>query len=229
MKLIKWLLTVLVSATLLASDSPQGTVPRTGADKYVAHAVVNELALGATLLPSSDARKITAADLTKCCLVVEVAIYPPKDGHANVSLNDFSLRTAGRDDAIRPSSVEVIAGKLQDQPSAPPPDYDASTNSSVSYGTGVDPATGHRTTTRSVSNGASVGFGVGGDANAKDSAPSDIERHNMELELHARELPEGTTTAPVAGYLYFSATKKKSVKYVLEYALGNRILKLALN
>lgn len=227
MKHLKWLAIALVSATLLASDSPQGIVPRANADKYEAHATVNELAIGASLLSSSDAHKITSSDLNKCCVVVEVAIYPPKDGNADVSLSDFGLRTSGHDDTIRPSSVEVIAGKLQSQPSAPGPDYDASTNSSVSYGTGTDPATGRRVTTRTVSNGAGVGFGVGGDPNAKAS-PGEIERHNKELELRARAVPEGSTTAPVAGYLYFAAIKKKGVKYELEYALGTKTLILTL-
>lgn len=229
MRFIKWLVIALLSASLLASDSPQGTAPRPAADKYAAHAVANELAIGASMLSSSDARKITTADLNKCCLVVEVAIYPPKDGKADVSLGDFELRIDGHDDAIRPSSVEVIAGKLRGQPSAPPPDYDASINSSVSYGTGVSPATGRPETTRTVSNGASVAFGVGGDANAKGSTPAEIERRNTKLELQARSLPQGNTTVPVAGYLYFAVEKKKNVKYELQYALGNRILKLSLN
>jgi hypothetical protein len=229
MQFIKWLGMALISATLLAADAPQGTVPRATAEKYDAHAEQNGIAIGASLLKSSEARNATTAGISKCCLVVEVAVYPPKDGQAEVSLSDFGLRIAGQDTAIKPSSVEVIAGKLQGQPGPPRPDYDASTSSSISYGTGTDPATGRRSTSRTVSNGASVGIGSGDERGTKGSGSNEIDRHTLELELRARELPEGTTTAPVAGYLYFAVTKKKSAKYGLEYALGtNKTLTMGL-
>jgi hypothetical protein len=47
----------------------------------------------------------------------------------------------------------------------------------------------------------------------------------MELELREKGLPEGETSSPVAGYLYFSQLKKKNTKYQLEYVVnGEKVI-----
>ncbi|MCP5113527.1 MAG: hypothetical protein GY953_22055, partial [bacterium] len=64
----------------------------------------------------------------------------------------------------------------------------------------------------------SVGVGVGvGNAPPVASTPADHE--TMEIELHEKGLPEGVTTKPVAGYLYFPAPKRyrRTVPWTLEY------------
>jgi hypothetical protein len=45
----------------------------------------------------------------RCCLVVEVALYPQKDCSIEVSLNDFTLRAVGQESAAKPSSAKVVA------------------------------------------------------------------------------------------------------------------------
>lgn len=110
MKMIQWLtICVLMSLAALASDPPKGTVPRSAADKYDAHTEQNEVAIGASLLSPKQARKVFTTDVNRCCVVVEVAIYPPKDNHVEVSLNDFTLRVAGQEVASKPSSAKVAA------------------------------------------------------------------------------------------------------------------------
>ncbi len=52
----------------------------------------------------------------------------------------------------------------------------------------------------------------------------------MEAELDEKGLPEGAVATPVAGYLYFSLSKKaKNARYELEYMLNGRkvVLRLA--
>ncbi len=110
MKLARWMLACLIIyATAWASDAPKGTVPHAAPDTYDAHAEQNGMAIGATMLPPKQARKVFKTDVGRCCMVVEVALYPQKDGLTEVSLNDFTLRTEGQDIAAKPSSAKVVA------------------------------------------------------------------------------------------------------------------------
>src|SRR5262249_31986675 len=103
----------LVSVTFLAAEGPKGTEPRPAATAYPSHAEINGIAVGAALLTADEARRLFVSDVNRCCLVVEVAFYPPKDKTLSVSLNDFVLRIKDADVAAKPSSAEVIAASLQ--------------------------------------------------------------------------------------------------------------------
>lgn len=109
MKLTRWMLSCLIVCTAWAADGPKGTVPHATADKYDAHAEQDGMAIGATMLTAKQVRKLFKADVGRCCRVVEVALYPQKDGHAEVSLNDFTLRNTSQDDGAKPSSAKVAA------------------------------------------------------------------------------------------------------------------------
>lgn len=227
MKLMKWLTTGLLCATAVAWDAPKGTVPRSAPDKYNAHAEENGAGIGATLLTPSQARKAFASDVDRCCLVVEVALYPQKDGLTEVSLNDFALRIAGQDIAAKPSSPEVVAGKLQVRNEPPQPgghDVVISPSGGVGYESGgIDPITGQRRP-GGVYTGAGVGVGVGG---TRQPTPASVEadRRTMELELTEKGLPQGNFGTPVSGYVYFTLLGKKNAKYQLEYILnGNKVV-----
>jgi hypothetical protein len=50
----------------------------------------------------------------------------------------------------------------------------------------------------------------------------------MQLELDEQALPEGATTKPVAGYLYFPAGKKKYDKFELRYEADAANIRLPL-
>ncbi len=228
---MKWLAAGLICIAAFASDAPRGTVPRPTADQYDAHAEQNGFAIGASLLSASQARKAFNTEVDRCCLVVEVALYPPKDGLTEVSLSDFALRVAGKDIATRPTSAEVVAGKLQ-RPLEPKPDgrdVVISQHAGIGYQTGgVDPVTGlPRPGGVVTSSGAGVGVGVGGSRDPK-AGSTDADRRTLELELREKGLPEGNTATPVSGYLYFSMAPKKNAKYQLEYMLNGNKVTLAL-
>jgi hypothetical protein len=220
-----WLVAGLVCAVAMASDTSRGTVPRPTPDKYDAHADQSGVGIGATLLTASQAKKIFATDVDKCCLVVEVALYPQKDGLVEVSLNDFALRLVGQDFATRPSSAEVVAGKLQrtaEAQSGGGHDVIISPTAGVGYGTGIDPISGQRR--GGVITGGGVGVGVGS-SQPKSPATADADRRTMELELNEKGLPQGSSAVPVSGYIYFSVPQKKNAKYQLEYVLnGNQVV-----
>jgi hypothetical protein len=174
MKQMRWTAVLLIiCATALASDAPRGTVPHSSPDKYSAHAEQNGVAIGATLLTTAQVRKAFFADVNRCCLVVEVAMYPPKDAVAQISLDDFTLRVVGQDIAAMPSTAKTAAlHSSQDRDRVRPMLIAA-----------------------------------------------------MEQELSEKGLPQGSTTAPVSGYMYFSLPKVKKAKYELEYTpQGNKTL-----
>lgn len=228
MRIMKWFV-VLLCATALASDAPRGTVPRTGPDKYDAHAAQDGLGIGATLLTANQAKKAFSTDVDRCCQIVEVALYPAKDGLTEVSLNDFALRIVGEDIAAKPSSPELVAGKLQkrSEPISDGHDVVISHTAGVGYGTGgIDPVTG-QPRPGGVYTTTGVGVGVGGShpAPGPSAGSTEADRRTMELKLREKGLPEGNTAAPVSGYLYFSLPRKKNAKYQLEYAVnGNPIV-----
>jgi hypothetical protein len=231
MKLMRCMVAGLICAAALASDAPKGTVPRAAPDKYDSHAEQNGMGIGATLLTRSQARKAFATDVDRCCLVVEVAVYPQKDGLTEVSLNDFALRIVGQDIATKPSSAEVVAGKLQRSTEPQQPggrDVVISPTAGIGYETGgVDPVTGQRRPGGVVTS-TGVGVGVGGPQQPKP-ASTDADRRTMELELNEKGLPQGNTTTPVSGYVYFSLSRKKNAKYQLEYMLNGNKIVLALH
>jgi hypothetical protein len=228
MKMIKWFV-VLFCGTALASNAPRGTVPRATADKYDAHAERSGVGIGANVLSANEAHKAFSTDVDRCCMVVEVALYPAKDGLTVVSLSNFALRVVGEDTARRPSSPELVAGKLQkkSEPDADNHDVVISPTTGIGYERGgIDPVTGQPRRGGVVTT-AGVGVGVGGPQPPK-AGSSDADRRTMETELREKELPEGNTAAPVSGYLYFSLQKKKSTKYQLEYVLNGNVVTLAL-
>lgn len=224
----------LMCAVSLYADAPRGTVPRAAADRYPAHAVHDGVGLGAILLTPDQARKAFASDLDRCCRVVEVALYPQKDSPVKVSLDDFVLRISGSDVAAKPSTAEVLAAKLQKKSSPPPSDgRDVAVYPTAGVGYesgGIDPITGQRRG-GGVYTTAGVGVGIGGSQPPRPGS-SDRDRRTMELELGEKGLPEGTASAPVAGYLYFAlpANKDKDKKSTrqLEYTLNGEKVVLQL-
>jgi hypothetical protein len=220
-------LTLLAILTLpmLAGDG-KGIAPRGSASRYSAHAEADGASIGAVLLTPRDVHKTFSTDLTRCCLVVEVALYPGKDRPLDVSPDDFILRLAGTDTAAKPSSPRLLATQLQKK-NANSAGIDPVAEVHVGYESGTDPMTGQRV--HGVEYGVGVGVGVGRDPGA---APASTirDRDVTELELDEKSLPEETARAPVAGYLYFSLSKdNKKAAHQLEYTLNGQKVSLKLD
>jgi hypothetical protein len=221
----------LICAVSLYADAPRGTVPRSAADSYPAHTLHDGVGIGAALLTTNQARKAFASDVDRCCVVVEVAFYPQKDAPVNISMDDFVLRFSGTDVATKPSTPEVLAGKLQKTATSSQSDKDVviSPTGGVGYESGgIDPVTGTRRPGGVVAS-SGVGVGVGG---SKPPAPgsTDNDRRTVELELSEKGLPEGAASAPVSGYLYFvlPSSKDKKATHQLEYMLNGQKVVLQL-
>ena len=87
---------------------------------------------------------------------------------------------------------------------------------SIGYENGIDLYTGQRRSGISTSTGVGVGVGKP----KQKPASTEADRRIMELELSEKGLPEGNSTQPVSGYLYFAVPEKKNTKYQLEYMLN---------
>jgi hypothetical protein len=201
-----------VTAASLAAG-PRGTVPKAAANRYPAHAEKYGASIGAALLTSDEARKVFVSEVNRCCVVVEVALYPLKDKPQPVSLDDYSVRVAGSDTAVKTSSAKVVAASIQKSAES---QRDITVSPSVGVGYGSGPYGGY---------GTYVGVGVVISEPGSHSGSSDRDRDTMQTELSEKGLPEGTASAPVAGYLYFSLTKKKNTTLQLECVLnGEKII-----
>ena len=209
---------------LLASAAvagPKGTVPRSSADQYPLHAQ-DGISLGAKVLSRDEARKAFVSDVNRCCIVLEIALYPDQARPLNVSLNDFALRSKKAASATKPSSPKVVAASIQ-QKAAGDRDIAVYPSTGVGYesGTAYDPVTGAPRRGGGVYTQAGVGVAVGG---SNGPGVSDSDRSVMETELAEKGLSEGSTTAAVAGYIYFPLSSKKKGDYQLEYSVEGKKL-----
>ena len=219
-----WTALLLAGTACFAGPGPKGTAPKSAASFYSSHAEQNGTAIGAMLVSPQQAQKLFTSPVNRCCTVIEVAVFPSKDHPQDVSLNDFVLRVEGTETALKPSSAQVTAASLRKKASSDR-DIRVSPVVGVGYSTGgYDPVTGGR------------GGGLERDAGViiSDSGPgpkpgsTDKDRSAMETELSEKGLPEGTVTAPVAGYIYFPVSNKKGTTKVLEYTLNGKKIVLTL-
>ena len=110
-KLVRAAVFVVIASIAIAA--PKGTVPRPSVEKYALHAVRDRFSIGVVAVSPEQTRKQFVSDLNRCCVVVEVALYPGKDGKLDVSLNDLVLRQNNSTAGEKPASAKVVASKLQ--------------------------------------------------------------------------------------------------------------------
>jgi hypothetical protein len=210
------------------SDGGRGeTVPRSSAEKYAAHANHEGVSVGAELLTRKEVAKEFAANVNRCCIVVQVAVYPAKDEPLDVSLGDLMLIVEGSNTSVRPRSATVIAAQLE-RKNASGGGVTASTGVGVGYesGTYTDPVTGQTLRGHGVYTSTHAGVSA---TNGVPPPVGDHDREAIERELSSKGLPEAKTTIPVSGYLYFSLPQqKKDTKYRLEYMVKDEKLILRL-
>jgi hypothetical protein len=217
---------ITLIAEVLLAGSP-GMRPRANAADYPAHQTVAEFTLGAVVIPRSDVKKIFATDLNGGgYIVIEAGVFPARGKEVDLSPGDFMLLTDGGKVVTRPVDPDAVATAIarQHSPSKPSGIY-TSAGVEVSHGSGVDPASGRRI------EGTAVGVGVGvGNGTSPYPVPQPGTNISaMEQELWAKSLPDGKTTVPVSGYLYFPkpSGKKDSVWDLMMDGPAGRI-KLAL-
>lgn len=208
-----------------AGATSKRVAPRASTARYAAHAELEGLAVGATLLTPDEVRQAFATDLNRCCVVLEVALYPENAKTPEIAREDFTLRVLGTDIAVKPSGAKLLALTLQ-LTSRDKRDLTPHGSVGVTYeSSGYDPTTG-QPRRHGVGTSADVSVGAGRSA----TQPDEMDRQFMESELTAKGLPEGRISAPVAGYLYFPLAKKRKKKAVrqLEYTMAGQKVALTL-
>jgi len=232
----KCLAIALICVASSIAQTRSGVVARSAASDYAAHASQDNIQIGASLLTHKELKQVFATDVNQCCLVVEVAFYPPKDNFVKISLDDFMLREAGMEVGPRPSSAEVLAARLEIRPIAPDREHRVGVNSTseIGYERETPVNNGNNNGSTQTNRGGiyqrqSVGVGipVGGKPQAP-AAAAESNRRAIEAELKEKGLPEVSAWDPVAGYLYFSVPKKKKGGYELVYMAGDKKVVLPL-
>jgi len=206
------LVCVLLASTALLAATGRGLPARPTPADYPAHASSQGVTIAAEIMDPDLVKGSFSTDLDNYT-VVEVAVYPGKDGKPiELSLIDFALRVDGR--MVRPVPPRSIAKLNQKR------GQDRSRDITLYPSVGVHAG--------SWGTGTTVGVGVGVGGNAPGPASSDRDREVMEQELDDKALQEAVLSKPVAGYLYFPATprRKGPVTYELEYQLGGVSIKL---
>ena len=236
----KCLAIALICVSSSIAQTHSGTVPRSAATDYAAHASQDNLQIGASLLAHKDLKKIFATNVNECCLVVEVAFYPAKDTKDNkdnfvkISLDDFMLREAGMEVGTKPSTPDVLAARLEVKPVSPDREHrpGVSSSSDIGYERTTQQNGPERSTSGGVVQRSSVGIGVpiGGSGGSRlpEGRTAEGNRRAIEAELMEKALPETSAWEPVAGYLYFSVPKKKKGGYELVYMAGDKKVVLPL-
>jgi len=193
-----------IAALVFGGD---GRTPRSSASDYPVQQDTQAAIIAAVRVPPEQLNKTFPADFSKKYVVVEVAIYP-KAGAIDVVAMDFVLRLA--DGESHPDTAEEVAGLWRPRNTAPHPDptskVHVTTETGVIVQSGTDPNTGRRV------NNAGTYEGVGVSNYPTQSPPntSHADADRMEEQLEKWSLPERKVTAPVAGYLYFPVSAKRS-------------------
>jgi hypothetical protein len=230
----KCLAIALICMSSSIAQTHRGTVARSTATDYAAHASQESVQIGASLLTHKELKKIFATDVNQCCLVVEVAFYPTKDNFVKISLDDFMLREAGIELGTKPSTPDVLSARLEIQPVTPDREHrpGVSSSSDIGYERATQQNGPERSTSGGVVQRSSVGIGVpiggGGGSRLPESRNAEGNRRAIEAELTEKALPETTAWDPIAGYLYFSVPKKKKGGYELVYMAGDKKVVLPL-
>jgi hypothetical protein len=126
-----------------------------------------------------------------------------------VAAHDFLLRVVGEGRTVRPASPRTVGPKENVKPPKIPERVQVYTGQTVGYGTGPNRRGGVYTAT-------TVGVGIG-DPHAPPRTSTPVpDTANLEADA----LPEGRFDKPVAGYLYYPVTPKKSAVEITWYGSG---------
>jgi hypothetical protein len=196
------LIFVVLIGALLAMAGGQGVVPRASVSDYDAHQGAGEATLAGSVLPAKQIEKLFSSRIAKDFFVIEVAVYPDKGRNFDVDWLDFGLKSGDTVAHVeRPRDVAMAwperTGRVGDKP------VTVVTDTGVAYGRVSDP-TGHHSEVGTYEN-----VGVTNDPRAAAPPKQGPDALVVEGRVRDKMIPEGQTSAPVAGYLFFPQLKKR--------------------
>ena len=199
-------LPLLPAVLLLATDHP-GVRPRGASKDYPAHETADGITIAAAVVPAGKVQhQLSPAVVSSGYTVLEIAVYPDGGKELNVSSDDFSMTIAASRDVARAETPQMVASSIDSDKRMDPPRIPAPVQVHGEETIGVttggrDPATGRRYPS-SVYTESGVAVGVG-EPRYPDPGPGRAPPQSVYDKLQQKALPEGRTTKPVAGYLYF--------------------------
>jgi hypothetical protein len=210
-------LTAFCVATLACA---QGTTPKPSSAGYTAHGKSGEIAIGAEYMVHSFGSG-EQMFLAENYLVVEVALYPPKDATITVDLAHFGLRINGKKATILPQPPSMAAASLNHPEWVTHPTMDLGAGP-IGVGLGYPP------------NRAPF---PGGPAPSRGPVPprapdpgnrSGVERKTVNAAdlLVQLALPADPHKGPISGFVYFPFTAKPGSIKSLDLVWDDAVLKL---
>jgi len=203
--IVRCCLVLLWSAALFA----QGTVPKPKPEDYDVHATSGNLTIGAEFMVHSFSGE-GQMYLVEDFLVVEVALYPPKNTELAALPSDFALRINGKKPLLLPASPQFAASTLAH------PEWSGRPNLEGGVGMGDTGVIFGRPTRTQVPGGQDPDT-----TRLPPRAPAPDDRSGLGKpqvipapELLVRTaLPTDPQRGPVSGFLYFQwRGKVKSIK-----------------
>lgn len=205
-----------------------GTSPKASAGDYPVQAKAGEVALGAEYLVhsiSSSQQTFVAPDF----LVFEVAVFPPKGQSVEISTGQFRLRINGKKQVLYAQSPGFVAASLK----YPDWEYRPTLEAGAGVGGGgvtigrpnpVERFPGDRRPTEGRTPAP---------PQVPAQTPGGVEKQPVQMAEEAvvnSALPEGRTTGPVSGHLYFPYKGKlksiKSLELIFEQGERETVLKV---
>ncbi len=221
------LFSFVFAARMFAGD---GVHPLPNASDYPVHQDLKNAALSATIVPPDQVRKMFSTEVARDWIVVEVAVYPGDGKSFDVDNYDFNLKVADRMSRSE-NAVDVAGIGAPHGPDnrGPEPKVHVSEEAGVAIGhtnypQGNPQGQGYpqgqpapRTTVGTWESTTVSNSPTG----PPPASPSGRDPRELAAALRDKQLPDGITQKPVAGYLYFRQVKhKKSDPLVLQYTKG---------
>jgi hypothetical protein len=205
---MRWILPILITGAVYA----QGTKPKQHASEYPVHAMAGQVEVGAEFTVHSFSRG-EASYLAPDYLVVDVALYPPKNGALEIDPREFELRINGHKPELLPQPPTMVATSLMHPEWRPGAQVDASMGP-----IGIDLGQPRQPTNPNPSGSPVPPPGY------HDRVPPAQPRPE-ELVVQTA-LPTGSHIDAVSGYLYFAYSGRlKSIK-TLELLYQGAVLRL---
>ena len=199
----------------------QGTTPKSAPEDYPEHATAGDAGVGVEFMVHSFSRgeqMFIAPDW----LVVEVALFPPKDQVVRVEPGKFSLRINGKKAVLFPQAPAAVAASLNH------PQWEQRRGADAAIGIGgIGVGTGQPRQTAPFPGAPQPGAPKPPRApDANNPAGAESERVRPEELLVETALPEGEHRGPVSGFLYFAFKGKIGSIKSLELLFESAVLKL---
>lgn len=172
----------------------KGMPPRATPADYQASAQAGDITVAADFTGHSVATPDSVYS-TEEYLAVEVALFGPKDAHAKLSFEDFSLRINGKKTLLPAQPYALVFKSLKDPEWAPPESAESKSKTSINSG-----------------DSGTAGGNQRLEANTPPPVvhvPIEVERA-MELRVQKASLPGGDRALPGAGLIFFQHIGKAS-------------------